>query len=255
MKLLLSTVQIGVMLGCAPFAFCDTESELKSNFVYTFAKSSQVSQDRSGNASAPYVIGVFGDNEFIESMREAIASRSIGPRPIKIKHLGAETEIGQCNLVYFRATAHKRTADALRTAPTGIVLVGEEQGFLSQGGMINLIVERGKLRFEVNRGALERGNVRLDEKLFALAKDPSESSRSRRVRINVEPVYPDVARRAAIKGTVQLKVRVSGDGIVRGVDSIGGNPVLVEAAINAVKKWRFESTGRDTVELVKLDFN
>jgi TonB family protein len=252
---LLKALLITLVLGYGLTAFCDTEPELKANFIYTFAKSAEVPKDRLGDGAGPYVIGVFGgDSDFVDVLREAAAGKAVGSHQIKIKRLSSEAELGQCNLVYFNA-ARKRTAEALRTVPAGIVLVGEDLSFLGDGGMINLVADHGKLRFEVNRGALDKGDVRLDQKLLALARVPNEPTGLRRVRSNVTPVYPDVARRMAIKGTVQLKVKVSGEGVVRGVDVVGGNPVLVEALVSAVKQWRFESTGRDTVELVKYTFD
>ena len=255
MKLLLRTMLFALILGHGLMAFCDTESELKANFILTFAKSAEIPRDKLGDATSPFVIGVFGgDNDFVDVLRETTASKTVGSHPIKVKHLSAEGELGQCNFVFFRGASHKRTADALRGMPSGIVLVGEEQSFLGEGGMINLVAAHGKLHFEVNKSALDKGNVRLDQKLLALAKEANEPTGARKVRVNVRAQYPDVARRMAIKGTVQLKVNVSREGAVKSVDTVGGNPVLVQAAITAVKQWRYESTSKDTVELVKVTF-
>ncbi len=255
-KLLLRTMLFGLILGHALMAFCDTESELKSNFIYTFAKSAEVPANRFEGSNSPYVIGVFGgDPDFVDALRDATAGKAIGTHQIKVRHLNAESEVPQCNFVYFRSAWRKRMAPAaLHGVPAGIVLVGEDQGFLADGGMINLVADHGKLRFEVNGGALDKGNIRLDQKLVALAKQPSEQSGARKVKVNVNPEYPEVARRMAIKGTVQLKVKVAGDGSVKGVDVVGGNPVLVQALVSAVKRWRYES-GRDTVEVVKYTFD
>jgi TonB family protein len=185
-------------------------------------------------------------------LREATAGKAIGTHQIKVKH--TESELGQCNLVYFRS-ARKRTAEAIHEIPSGILLVGEDQGFLGEGGMISLVADHGKLRFEINKSALDKGEVRLSQGLLALAKAENESTGTRRVKVNVKPSYPDVAQRMAIRGTVQLKVKVSAEGAVRGVDSVGGNPILVEAVSNAVKQWRYESTGKESVELVKYTFD
>jgi TonB family protein len=78
---------------------------------------------------------------------------------------------------------------------------------------------------------------------------------ARKKRVNVSPEYPEVARRLMIRGIVQLRVKVSSEGSVRSVEVVGGNPVLVEAAVNAVKKWRYEATGKDSLEAVSVSFN
>lgn len=76
-----------------------------------------------------------------------------------------------------------------------------------------------------------RGGVRVD---------PDEQ-RQKLVR-SVQPVYPDVAKRAGIEGTVLLKVVIAQDGIVKAVKVVSGEPVLADAAADAVKKWRYQPT-------------
>jgi protein TonB len=55
----------------------------------------------------------------------------------------------------------------------------------------------------------------------------------------VEPEYPEEARRQQIQGLVVLDVRISRDGEVQQVNVVSGQPVLADAAIKAVKMWRF----------------
>jgi TonB family protein len=58
----------------------------------------------------------------------------------------------------------------------------------------------------------------------------------------VPPVYPPLARQARIQGTVALNVIVRKDGTVE-VQNVGaGHPLLAQAAVDAVKQWRYEST-------------
>jgi TonB family protein len=55
-----------------------------------------------------------------------------------------------------------------------------------------------------------------------------------------EPVYPQLAKEARIAGAVKLLVWVSPDGDVKGIHLIGGHPLLVKAAMDAVKQWRYD---------------
>ena len=54
-----------------------------------------------------------------------------------------------------------------------------------------------------------------------------------------EPVYPALARQAHIEGSVRLAVAVDRNGAVLAIRLIDGHPLLVKAAMDAVKQWRF----------------
>jgi TonB family protein len=70
----------------------------------------------------------------------------------------------------------------------------------------------------------------------AFAEESACKSKSGSIRI----VYPDLARRMKISGTVRLQLQLTSSGSVREVKVLGGNPVLVSAAQDAVKQAKFE---------------
>jgi len=55
-----------------------------------------------------------------------------------------------------------------------------------------------------------------------------------------QPVYPALAREARIQGTVTLLAVIEKDGSIASLDALSGNPFLVEAALDAVKGWRYK---------------
>jgi len=76
----------------------------------------------------------------------------------------------------------------------------------------------------------------------------------RRVINKVAPAYPELAKRMHLQGAVKLEVGVKADGAVKSTRVLGGNPVLVQAASDAVSKWKFEVSQGETVEIVQLTF-
>lgn len=58
----------------------------------------------------------------------------------------------------------------------------------------------------------------------------------------VEPVYPEQAKNARITGTVVLTVTANEDGLVFDVKVVSGHPLLTDAAVSAVKQWRYSTT-------------
>jgi len=75
------------------------------------------------------------------------------------------------------------------------------------------------------------------------AQDAPHASTLRKVRVAPRPEYPVLAHKLSIHGTV------------REVNVVGGNPILVDTCVNTVKKWRYEPTGKESLEPVRISFN
>lgn len=56
----------------------------------------------------------------------------------------------------------------------------------------------------------------------------------------VAPVYPPLARAARVQGTVVLAVLIGKDGSIESLTLVSGHPMLVPAAIDAVKQWKYK---------------
>jgi TonB family protein len=82
-----------------------------------------------------------------------------------------------------------------------------------------------------------------------------DSSGGRKVKSRVEPVYPEIARKMGITGNVKLQLVVSPNGVVKETKVIGGHPILVNAAVDAVKKWRFETASAESTGTVEFRFD
>ncbi|MGH9681651.1 MAG: energy transducer TonB [Candidatus Acidiferrales bacterium] len=70
----------------------------------------------------------------------------------------------------------------------------------------------------------------------------------------VPPVYPAIALKMRIEGTVKLDVTISPDGSVSDVKVVSGHQLLASAAVEAVKKWRYEPGDGKSVQSVDVDF-
>ena len=58
----------------------------------------------------------------------------------------------------------------------------------------------------------------------------------------VPPGYPPLARQARIQGTVRLEAIIDRDGNVKSLSVVSGHPLLVQAALDAVSKWKYQAT-------------
>ena len=82
-----------------------------------------------------------------------------------------------------------------------------------------------------------------------------DSKGDRKIATRVEPDYPPVLRMRQIGGTVRLEVTITPQGTVQSAKVLGGNPILAESAVTAVKKWKYASAETATTTTVSVVFN
>lgn len=90
--------------------------------------------------------------------------------------------------------------------------------------------------------------------IAAAQNTPASSNGGRKVTARVAPSYPELAKKMHIRGVVKVEVVVKPNGSVKSTRVLGGNPVLVESATDAVSKWKFEPGTDETTEVIQLTF-
>jgi TonB family protein len=78
---------------------------------------------------------------------------------------------------------------------------------------------------------------------------------TRKLTYRENPGYPLTLREAHIGGVVRLEIVISPKGTVDQVSPLGGNPVLIEAASNAVKKWKYTPADSESKTEVEFTFD
>ena len=87
---------------------------------------------------------------------------------------------------------------------------------------------------------------------MAAAQAPQDESR--KVKKSVPAEYPELARKFNLRGSVRLQIVITPEGKVKEAKVLGGNPVLVNAFVQAVMKWEYEPASRSTTQVVMADF-
>jgi TonB family protein len=78
---------------------------------------------------------------------------------------------------------------------------------------------------------------------------------TRRILNRVTPQYPEMARSMNLKGNVKAEAVVEPNGVVKSVEVKGGHPVLVRAAQDAIYKWKWAPSLRETREPIEVRFD
>jgi TonB family protein len=82
----------------------------------------------------------------------------------------------------------------------------------------------------------------------------AQKAKPRKVISEVKPTYPPTLKNMGIEGKVHLTAIVLPNGSVVAVEVHGGNPILVENAVKAVKVWQYAPGPNQTEEDVVLNF-
>ena len=128
--------------------------------------------------------------------------------------------------------------------------VHSKKAFLFQGGFVSI----QKIAKAVRRSVLFLMILITLGGTFAPA-GLAQNSMDRKVKSKVSPVYPEIARKMGLTGNVKLQLVVAPNGEVKETKVIGGHPILVNAAVDAVKKWKFESANQESTGLVEFRFD
>lgn len=83
----------------------------------------------------------------------------------------------------------------------------------------------------------------------------AQEDAARKVKSKVAPSYPELARRMNVAGTVKVQVTIAPNGSVKAAKALGGHPLLIDPAVEAVKKWKYEPGKEETTTVVQFNFN
>ena len=165
------------------------EYQIKAAFLYNFIKFVDWPEEKE-EAKVPITIGIIGSREFIKAF-DPIKEKKIKERKISIKYFEGYEKIQRekngdrqwdekinalkvCHVLMFyncdsvRVQNPAQILKALKNSP--VLTVGEIEGFLMSGGIINFVKEDEKVRFEINNTAAKKAKLTIRSKLLRLAK-------------------------------------------------------------------------------------
>ncbi len=78
-------------------------------------------------------------------------------------------------------------------------------------------------------------------------------AQDRKPKEAVPPTYPEMAKSMHLAGTVKVQITITPKGEVKDAKVLGGHPLLADAAVRAIQKWRYEP-GPEETKVVQVDF-
>jgi hypothetical protein len=123
------------------------------------------------------VIGFIGADATGDALERLAMGKSVNGRGIVVRRLGVDGDLKACQVIFVGASERKNLPLVLeRLRGTSALTVGESDGFGQHGGIVNLLLNEGRIRFEVNPHAAERAHLQISSRLLALATIVADGS-------------------------------------------------------------------------------
>lgn len=147
------------------------EYSIKAAFLFHFAQFVDWPPEAFKEASSPLTYCTLGEDPFRGALDASLSGKTIGARPLQVRHLKHAQEIQGCHVLFIGEGEKKQLPTVLGMVKASpVLIVGESEHFAQDGGMIGFCLEENKIRFEINLEAGERARLKISSKLLILAK-------------------------------------------------------------------------------------
>ncbi len=149
-----------------------TEYEVKAAYVFNFAKFVEWPSSAFPAKNSPITIGVIGNDEFGTLLGNIVKGKTIQDRPIIVRLLKWPADLHSVHMVFVSASEQKllkQISEKLLDRP--VLTVTETEEGLQARGIMNLIVEGGKVQFEIDIASAEKAHLQISSKLLRLARE------------------------------------------------------------------------------------
>ncbi len=153
------------------------ESQVKAMFVYNFLKFVEWPVAATAGAKDPFVVLIIGEGSTADATEHFLESKTIGERPIVVRRTRSEPSFAGVRAAFVVERDGKKLQHILDAAAVaGVLTIGEGDEFATHGGVIGLLVENRKVRFDVDTTAAQSARLRVSSKLLALTRNVRSSS-------------------------------------------------------------------------------
>jgi hypothetical protein len=150
----------------------DLEMRVKAAFLCKFAGYVEWPPNSFAQADTPVTIAVVGAEPLAAELGQMVAGRNVGGRALAIKRLKpGELPVGIHILFVGSADAAQLGRLAQEAMPHAVLTVTDSEGALTQGSMINFVLDDRRVRFDIALDTAERSGLKLSSRLLAVARD------------------------------------------------------------------------------------
>lgn len=145
------------------------EYQVKAAFLLNFTKFVDWPAASFANPDSPIAICILGKDPFGPVLDEIVQGETVNARKVTVQRISQPPGPRTCHVV-FVGEPGKETSKKLSGLGRGVLTVGEGDGFLRDGGMVALVVDNRRVRFDINQAAATNAGLSLSARLLNVAR-------------------------------------------------------------------------------------
>lgn len=162
----------GLWLGAAATAGAQSASleyAVKANYLYKFTPFVEWPARAYASPTSPFAICVAGQDPFGPLLDRAVQGQQVDGHPIVVRRLAVAEPGAGCHMLFAGHSSRQSTAQMLSALAGQPVLTVTDQAAKGAGGMIQFVLQDGRVRFAIDAKAAAAGGLTISSKLLGLA--------------------------------------------------------------------------------------
>jgi len=145
-----------------------TEYKVKATYLYNFGRFVRWPVAAAQESSFP--ICVLGQDPFGPTLDSTLVGETLDGKPVVVRRISRAQDAGDCRILFISSAEENHLKQILAALEkTGVLTVSDMPDFSRQGGMIQFVLDGGKVRFEINLASAEAAKLIVSAELLKVA--------------------------------------------------------------------------------------
>jgi hypothetical protein len=147
------------------------EYQVKAVFLFNFSRFVEWPASAFPNATASFVVCVFGHDPFGADLDEVVKGESVNGRPLVVRRVQSMAEAGDCQILFIHQSEGERLDEVLSAlGHRSTLTVSDLPGSAQRGVMIRLVTEQGRVRMRINVDSARAAELTISSNLLRSAE-------------------------------------------------------------------------------------
>ncbi len=148
-----------------------SEDQARAGFLFQVAQYVEWPEDGLPSPGMPFRFCVWRDDSLVSVLNRTVERKTLQNRAVEVVKLNELAKLSTCQVAYAGAASGSAVRELLRYwRYLPVLLIGEQDRFAAQGGVVNLRLRDGAVGFEINTAAAARARLNIRSQLLRFAQ-------------------------------------------------------------------------------------